>query len=409
MFTRLLSLLSLVALLGLALSIAAAQPAAAKERLPTTGKAVRRLQPLDRLMRDILQTYQIPGGSLAIAKDGRLVFARGYGWADVENKKPVRPTSRFNLASCSKPITAAAVLTLVDQGKLRLEDKAFALMSDLKPPPGEHFDSRLREITVRQLLHHAGGLVRAHAPLPQVARRLHVELPVTVTQAIAVSLGKPLLFDPGRNSKYSNLGFLTLRLVVAHVSGQDYETFTAEQVLKPMGIRDAHLDRLEGYWPNEAHRYAKGKCHPGGHGEMTGGGCWVLSTVDTMRFLTALDSSRGERALSPRIYQQMLAPLPSLSKKAGTRHNGLGWDIVERSSDGVLYSKNGGVAGIATWMEHLPNGICWAVFFNGNLKDANEDGEDQPRKSAGKKPWPLLRDAIQKIDRWPTHDLFAAE
>jgi N-acyl-D-amino-acid deacylase len=410
MFSRLVGMLSLSALLlGLPLPFALAQPAADKERPPITGKAVPRLQHLDQVMLDILQVHQIPGGSLAIAKDGRLVFARGYGWADVENMKPVRPISRFNLASCSKPITAAAVLKLVDQGKLRLEDKVFALLDDIKPLPRANVDPRIREITVRQLLHHAGGLVRDHDPLREIARRLKVELPVTVAQATAVSLRKPLLFDPGRETKYSNLGFLVLRLVVKHASAQNYETFTAEHVLKPMGIRDAHLDRMTGYWPNEAHRYANGKHHRGGHGQIKGGGCWVLSTVDAMRFLTALDGSHGQRVLSPRAYQQMLAPLPSLGKKAGERHNGLGWDIVERSAEGVLYSKNGSVAGIATWMEHLPNGVCWAVFLNGNLESSSNGAKDRPQKPAGKKPWPLLRQAIQKIDKWPEHDLFAVE
>ncbi len=406
MLYRILGLLGLVLLLGLAPLLLPVRAADEKELSPITGKAVPRLRHLDRLMRDILREYNIPGASLAIAAKGRLVFARGYGWADVENKKPVRPVSRFNLASCSKPITAAAVLKLVDAGKVRLDDKVFALLSDIKQLPDAKVDPRIHTVTVRQLLHHAGGLVRAHGPLATISRRLKVEPPVTVAQATAFSLGKPLLFDPGQEAKYSNLGFLVLRLVVEHASGQDYETFAAEHVLKPMGIRAAHLDRMEGYWLNEVHRYAGGKCHPGGHGELKGGGCWVLSTVDAMRFMTSLDGSRGERVLSQRAYQQMLAPLPSLGKTSRQRHNGLGWDIVERAPGGMLYSKNGGVAGIATWMEHLPNGVCWAVFFNGNVKDNNDEEEERPRKLSDKKPWPLLREAIEKIVQWPAHDLF---
>jgi N-acyl-D-amino-acid deacylase len=382
--------------------------AAASEEPPITGKAVPRLRSLDRLMLDFLHDYNVPGGSLAIAKDGWLVFARGYGWADVENKRPMRPTSRFNLASCSKPITAAAILKLVDQGKLRLDDRVFALLDDIKPPPGARADPRLKEITVRHLLHHAGGLVRGqlHGPYPKIERLLQVQPPFTLAQVIRINLDKPLLCDPGTESHYSNLGFGVLRVVVARISGQEYETFTAENVLKPMGIAAAHLDRNEGYWPNEAHRYAGGKCHPGGHGEVKGGaGSWVLSTIDAMRYLTSLDGSRGERVLSARAYQQMLAPLPSLGKQANQRHNGLGWDIVQRFPEGVLFSKNGGVAGITTWMEHLPNGVCWALFFNGNLKGADE--EEQPRKSAHKKPWPILREAIENIADWPDHDLFS--
>jgi N-acyl-D-amino-acid deacylase len=382
--------------------------AAASEEPPITGKAVPRLRSLDRLMLDFLRDYNVPGGSLAIAKDGRLVFARGYGWANVENKRPMRPTSRFNLASCSKPITAAAILKLVDQGKLRLDDKVFALLDDIKPPPGARADPRLKEITVRQLLHHAGGLVRGqlHGPYPKIERLLQVHPPFTLAQVIRVNLDKPLLCAPGAEAHYSNLGFGVLRVVVARISGQEYEKFTAVNVLRPMGIADAHLDRNEGYWPNEAHRYAGGKRHPGGHGEVKGGaGSWVLSTIDVMRFLTSLDGSRGARVLSARAYQQMLAPLPSLGKQANQRHNGLGWDIVQRFPEGVLFSKNGGVAGITTWMEHLPNGVSWALFFNGNLKGADE--EEQPRKSGHKKPWPILREAIENIADWPDHDLFS--
>ncbi len=383
--------------------------AAASEDPPITGKAVPQLRSLDRLMLDILRDYNVPGGSLAIAKDGRLVFARGYGWADVENKKPMRPTSRFNLASCSKPITAAAILKLVDQGKLRLDDKVFALLSDIKPPPGVTADPRLKEISVRHLLHHAGGLVggQMHGPRPKIERLLQVHPPFTLAQVIRVNLDKPLLCDPGSEAHYSNLGFGVLRLVVVRSSGQEYETFTVENVLKPMGIRDPHLDRNEGYCPNEVHRYAGGKCLAGGHGEVKGGaGSWVLSTVDAMRFLTSLDGSRGARVLSPQAYQQMLEPLPSLGKQANQRHNGLGWDIVQRYPEGVRFSKNGGIAGISTWMEHLPNGVCWALFFNGNPKGVEEE-EERPRKSAHKKPWPLIREAIESIADWPDHDLFA--
>jgi N-acyl-D-amino-acid deacylase len=405
-FLRLLPLILL--LLGLVPFLLSVRAAEDKAKTPITGKAVPRLQSLDQIMLDILREYNIPGGSLAVAKDGRLVFAHGFGWADVENKKPMRPAFRFNLASCTKPVTAAAVLKLVDQGKLRLDDRVFTLLADIKPPPGAKVDPRIREITVRQMLHHASGLARDHGPLREIARSLRVQPPVNVAQATAFNLGKPLLFDPGTESKYSNLGFLILRLVVEHGSGQEYEKFTAEHVLKPMGIPNAHLDRSEGYWPNEVHRYAGGKCLLGGHGEFRGGGCWVLSTVDAMRFVTSLDGSRGERVLSKRAFREMVAPLPSLGKKATERHNGLGWDIVQSSPAGVHFSKNGGIAGIATWIEHLPNGVSWAAFFNGNLKGDNDEGE-KSRKPAGKRPWPLIRAALGKIDKWPTHDLFAVE
>lgn len=406
LFRRFAFLAHLIVLVACA---ASGERAGAEERPPITGKAVPRLKQLDHLMLEILRDRYIPGGSLAIARGGRLVFARGYGWADVENKKPVRPSARFNIASCTKPITAAAILKLVDQGKLRLDDKVFTVLDDLKPPAGAKVDPRLREITVRQLLHHASGLGRGHgAPLKEIARRMNVELPITVAQLTAFNMGRPLLFAPGTEAKYSNLGFLMLRLVVERAAGQDYETFTAERVLKPMGIPDAHLDLMDGYRPREVNRYPAGKRHDGGHGELKGGGNWVISPTDAMRFPTSLDGSRGERVLSPQAYRQMLAPLASSPTKPDRRHNGLGWDAVQRMPAGILYSKNGAVAGIATYMQHLPNGVNWAVFFNGNF-DKNGDDEAAPRKISGKHPYAILRKAIEKIDKWPAHDLFSAE
>lgn len=97
------------------------------------------------------------GGALAVVKDGRLVYAKGFGLADVVNKVPVEPTSLFRIASLSKPITAAAILKLAQDGKLDLDAKAFSYL-DLKPADESKFDPRLEEVTVRHLLQHTGGL-----------------------------------------------------------------------------------------------------------------------------------------------------------------------------------------------------------------------------------------------------------
>ena len=128
-----------------------------------TGEADKRTMRLGfdrRLMLEFLREYNIPGGSLAIAKEGRLVFAHGYGWAVVEEKKPVRPVTRFNLASCSKPLTAVAILKLVDQGKLRLDDKVFELLKDIKPPPGEPVERTIEAHERRRIRLVHGPLVR---------------------------------------------------------------------------------------------------------------------------------------------------------------------------------------------------------------------------------------------------------
>jgi N-acyl-D-amino-acid deacylase len=117
-----------------------------------TGQAQAGLAPFDELIESLLRKYDLPGAALAVVKDGRLVVARGYGLADKEQRRAVQPDSLFRIASLSKPFTSAAILTLVERGRLRLDDRAFPLLA-----LGEPSDPRLNTITIRELLLHAGG------------------------------------------------------------------------------------------------------------------------------------------------------------------------------------------------------------------------------------------------------------
>jgi CubicO group peptidase (beta-lactamase class C family) len=137
----------------------------AADEPPTTGKAIPELAAYDRAMTDLLGKWKAPGGAVAVAREGRIVFARGYGWANVEEKKPVQPDSLFRIASISKPITAVAIMRLVERGRLSLDAKIVDLLSlgdpGIAPPPGTKLDPRWHSITVRHLLHHTGGWDRA--------------------------------------------------------------------------------------------------------------------------------------------------------------------------------------------------------------------------------------------------------
>src|SRR5262249_18735583 len=103
---------------------------------PVTGKAAPGTEALDRAVVTMLSRHGIRGASLAIAKDGKLVLARGYGWANLATEEPVRPDALFGVASLSKTFTAAAALKLVEQGKLSLDDHPFKLLTQIKPRPG---------------------------------------------------------------------------------------------------------------------------------------------------------------------------------------------------------------------------------------------------------------------------------
>jgi N-acyl-D-amino-acid deacylase len=380
----------------------------ADEALPTTGEAGPGLEHFDGLMRRTMDRFGVPGAALAIARDGRLVLAKGYGWADVEAEEPVLPRSLLALASVSKPITAVTVLKLVEEGKLGLDDRAFELLGPLRPPPGEQMDPRIRDITVRMLLNHSGGWDRRKSGDPsgfgpRVARRLHVREPVSAVQLTRFMLGQPLDFDPGTEERYSNFGYVVLGLVIERVTGESYEEYVQEHTLRPMGIRRMRLDGLPPrYERGEVRRYSPGADHlfPGGHGPMTdAAGGWLASAPDMARFLTALDGSRGEPFLSEDMTRTMLTPPPPpLKPRKDGSYFGLGWDRVRRTEDGFGYAKNGGLHGVSTWIEHLPGGVDWVLLVNTGVEHS-----EVPMMATFEKE---VRRAIAEVKEWPEIDLF---
>jgi len=214
-----------------------------------TGEADRRLRGFDDLMTSFLSDHSVPGGALAVARNGRLVYSRGFGYADVARKVPVQPQSLFRIASISKPLTAVAVLQLAEQGKVRLGDRVLDQVH-LRPhlEAGARFDERWRKITLLQLLQHTGGWDRDKSFDPigipwDIARSLGIQPPPRPVHIIRYMLGKPLDFDPGTRYAYSNLGYLLLGRVIEAASGQPYETYVRKQVLAPLAIRNMQLGR----------------------------------------------------------------------------------------------------------------------------------------------------------------------
>ena len=130
-------------------------------------------------MLSIMDRHGIPGAAFAIAKEGKLVYAKGFGWANVSTGAPIRPDTTFGLASLSKTLTAAAILKLVEQGKLGLNDAVFDILKHIRPPRGFEINPFLRDVTVRHCLNHSGGWDRnVHGdPInwePQICRAFRV-------------------------------------------------------------------------------------------------------------------------------------------------------------------------------------------------------------------------------------------
>ncbi len=398
-----------------------------------TGPVMPKLAAYDELMTAFMREHQPPGAALAVAYHGRLVYARGFGFADVEKREPVRPASLFRIASVSKPFCAATVMQLIEQGKLKFEERVFPLLK-LEPhlERGARLDPRWREITVRHCLQHTGGWNRDKSFDPMsaqtaedVAKALRVSLPITPRQIIRYTMGKPLDFDPGTAYEYSNFGYCVLGRVVEAVTGKPYHEVVRERILAPVGIRGMQLgknllkDRAAGEVKYYDSRGRTGRAISGPKiGElvplpygvecietMDANGGWIASAVELLRFAVALDDPKRCRILSEASIREMLAPPPGAvghgpQGRPKETYYGCGWEV-RPAGQADKYTKwhTGMLSGSSTLLVCRDDGIDWAVLFN---RDAGKDGKEY----AGLID-PLLHRPANQIKDWPEVDLFS--
>ncbi len=399
--------------LGLPATSAAAQVPPFRppgEAIPINGKAGPGLEPFDPAMLAILDRHGLPGAAFALAKDGKLVLAKGYGWANVATGEPVLPDTRFGLASLSKSFTAVATLKLVEQNKLSLEDRVFGILRHIGPPEGIEADPRLGAITIRQCLNHSGGWdrnVRGDAInwQPQICRMFRIPPPITTLQFISFVMGLPLDFNPGTACRYSNIGYILLGEVITRVTGQPYDRYVLENVFKPMGITRAAMHGLDGkYVAKEACRHLAGSLMvlpPMQLPMADAAGGWIASAVDMVRFLTNLDGSRGQPVLQEKTRNVMLPPPPPpIPPRPDGTWYGLGWDSVQVKDGAVAYFKNGSNPGMRTFMKHRPNGVNWALLFNASVE---LDSVDMQVLTSTVQE---VQQLVEKLERLPDIDLF---
>lgn len=192
----------------------------------------------------------IPGIAAAVVRDQEIAWKAAFGHADVEAGVPLSPDTRFHIASISKTFAAVAVMTLVEQGALRLDDAVEDVVSWFNPPPRDHDNA---PITIRSLLTHSSGLNR------EVVSPIWSDLTKTPTgQKMQAELSAvPPLYPSRTVFQYSNLAYLLLGEIVADVSGMSYEDYLREQVLNPLGMDGTVASYPEAdYGTSHAIRYA---------------------------------------------------------------------------------------------------------------------------------------------------------
>ncbi len=375
----------------------AASPVAGGD-LPVSGESVAELADFDALMKAMMPKWDLPGGQLAIAHQGRLVYNRGFGYASLEDHEAVTPDMTFRIASVSKTITAVAILGLVDAGELTLDTLVFPLLA-LEGPPGSLRDPRLDTITIEHLLVHSGGWNSAFFEPQSIpttllaSQALRAENPAEAETIVRYMLSQPLDFDLGSLSVYSNFGFNVLGRVIEHVSGQPYEDYVKTQVLAPIGITTMAIggttlaERMPGevrYYgsPGESPResvFPGGDFGPPAYGafylrSLDAHGGWIATAADLVRFTLAIDGTLGSPLLTPETVTAMETTPRPPSEAAGAGNVeggfGLGWGSVPMDA-GYEWSHAGALIGsTSAWLVRKPGGTVAAFTFNSQPQDA---------------------------------------
>jgi CubicO group peptidase (beta-lactamase class C family) len=247
--------------------------------ISTAGLNQAQVDAVDEYVRAEMQKQHIPGLALLVARQGKPIRAQGYGLANVELQVPVKPETIFQSGSVGKQFTASAVMMLVEEGRVGLEDPI------TKYFPGA--PACWKQVTVRELLSHTGGFT-------DYPKNFDMRKDYTEAELLKIVEGIPLAFPPGTKWSYSNLGYLTLGILVHKVTGEFYGDFLEKRIFRPLDMRTTRIISEADIVPNRAAGYRLLK------GELKNQ-VWVSpmlnTTADGSLYFSILDLEKWDAAL----------------------------------------------------------------------------------------------------------------
>lgn len=322
--------------------------------------AAAKLERIEQLITAEMSRQNIPGMSVAIAS-GDSTWSNGYGMSDLENFVPAKASTVYRLASISKPMTAVAVMQLVEQHKI-----------DLDAPVQKYiptFPQKPQPITIRQLLGHLGGIRHYRDDVESFNTKHYFNL----SDALKIFEDDPLVAEPGTKYSYSTYGFVLLGVAIERASGLTYMEYMQKNVFSPAGMEHIQSDDVYTLIPNRSRGYSK---RPDGSvvnaalhdtsGKIPGGGL-VSRASDLVKFVLAIGDGK---LLRPGSIQQMYT---SQQTRAGElTHYGLGWGVGQFVGR-TMVSHSGGQAGVSTLLRYLPEQkTAVALMFNMEQVDSGQ-------------------------------------
>jgi CubicO group peptidase (beta-lactamase class C family) len=348
------------------------------------------LKVIDKSVKSFIDKFDVPGASIAITKDGRLVYAQGYGYANQEKGIETGPNHLFRLASVSKSITSVAIMKLMEQNKFKLSDKVFGAGSLLGTTFGSKaYGTREKAITVGDLLQHtAGGTTwdnknddGTNDPMFQQEGFNHKQLIGWVFDERDPS------DDPGKVYSYSNFGYCILGRLVEKFGGQPYESWVNANILKQVGANDMHIagDTLEQRRTNEVIYYG-GDVYGMKVARMDSHGGWIANPIDLLRFMVRVDGFPSKQD----ILKSDTIKVMTTGSSANSSY-AKGWSINTSNNN---WSHGGSLPGTSTVLWRTSDGYTMAFLLNKRSSDADF------------KPNQVLGDIAKGVKSWPAVDLF---
>jgi CubicO group peptidase (beta-lactamase class C family) len=304
--------------------LAFAQPGSANDAGAEASK-------VDAYVANELLEQHIPGVALGVMRKGKIIKATGYGLANVELNVPVKAETIFQTGSVGKQFTATAIMMLVEEGKLGLDDKISKYLAGTP--------SSWKDITVRHLLTHTSGVADYAPDDPEKKSSIAIDFrrDYTEEELFQKFIAAPLDFPPGTKWSYSNTGYVTLGILIHKVSGQFYGDCLQERIFKPLGMTSTRIISEADIIPNRASGYELVK------GELKNQQ-WVSpmlnTTADGALYTNVLDLAKWdaalytEKLLKKSSFEQMWTPVTLNDGK--TYPYGFGWDITQVNGHRLL-------------------------------------------------------------------------
>lgn len=361
-----------------------------------TGQQVPELASVDAAVVAYMRAYDVPGGVVAVAREGRLVHARGYGFTDRSETTPIAPDQVMRWGSVSKPIAGIAALKLVEDGVLALDDQPFQTIPGLTPLPGETPDARIAGITLEDLMNHAGGWDDDRAVDGRLWQEgVNRDGVRDQSQLIRYGLGVPLDHDPGTTYAYSNYATQVVAEHIAAATGTDFESWVQQNLFAPLGVTGPRYGTgdpaQEPDQPTYHDRSGTAVTVPVLDLIYSGAsGAWVGRSMDLMRFVNGIEGRNGPSLLSTGSREVLETRPEDIWPGSGYFYTNF-MSFLPRDGGLDWYHTGLPRGGLARFWRRA-DGTTWIVILN-----RSPDG-----------PYPELNTAVEAVGSWPEHDLFGS-